>query len=139
MESVIGTWRLKSFKQRFEEGDLMLPFGENPEGILIYDKDGYMSVIISKSDRKDLSIEDLTDFKEEEKISLSDNFIAYSGTYEISDGKIIHHVEISFIPNWVGNPLERFYNFENGKLILTTPPEATSGKKFVNEIIWEKL
>ncbi|MGZ7135475.1 MAG: lipocalin-like domain-containing protein, partial [Methanobacterium sp.] len=52
MESVISTWRLKSFKQRFEEGDLMLPSGENPEGILIYDKDGYMSVIISKSDRK---------------------------------------------------------------------------------------
>jgi len=98
-----------------------------------------MSGMMSKSDRPNLSSANLSEIKEKEKSSLADGFIGYAGKYEVLENKIIHNVEMSFIPNWIGNPLNRFYRFENDELVLTTPPEDINGKMFVYYINWEKL
>ncbi len=135
---ITGTWKLKSFESRSKDGDVFYPFGENPEGFLIYDESGYMSGMISRADRHNLSV-NAANMGENEKSSLSEGFIGYSGKYEILDDKIVHHVEMSFIPNWIGKPLDRFYSFENDYLVLKTPPEVFNNKKFVHYIIWEKL
>jgi len=136
---ITGTWRLKSFELKSEEETSIQPLGENPKGFLIYDKSGYMSGMMSRSDRPNLSTENLTNIPENEKLTLSEGFIGYSGKYEILTDKIIHHVEMSFIPNWIGKPLNRFYTFNNNDLILSTPPEDFNGKEFVYYIVWEKL
>ncbi|MGB9978912.1 lipocalin-like domain-containing protein [Methanobacterium sp.] len=136
---ITGTWKLKSFESRSEDGDIFYPFGENPKGFLMYDISGYMSGMISRGDRSNLSVKNFNNMDESEKASLSDGFIGYSGKYEILDDKIIHHVEISFIPNWIGKPLDRFYQFENDDLVLTTSPERFNNKKFVHYIVWKKL
>lgn len=136
---LIGTWKLKSFELKSKEGDIFHPLGDNPKGFLIYDKSGHMSGMMSKTDRPNLSSANLSEIKEKEKSSLADGFIGYAGKYEVLENKIIHNVEMSFIPNWIGNPLDRFYRFENDTLVLTTPPEDINGKKFVYYINWEKL
>ena len=105
----------------------------------MYGKSGYMSGMISRADRSNLSVKNEINMDESEKASISEGFIGYSGKYEILDDKIIHHVEMSFIPNWIGKPLDRFYSFENDDLVLTTPPEVFNNKKFVHYIVWEKL
>lgn len=134
MKEINGIWRLKSFIQKSKNGDSYFPFGENPDGTLIYDKSGYMSVIISRSDRKDLFIG--KNLEELDKSSLLADFIAYSGKYDISDEKVVHQVEMSFIPQWIGKDMDRSYQIENEKLILITPLEDN---EFFNEIIWERL
>ena len=136
---ITGTWKLKSFESRSKDGDVFYPFGENPKGFLMYSKSGYMSGMISRADRSNLSVKNEISMDESEKASISEGFIGYSGKYEILDNKIIHHVEMSFIPNWIGKPLDRFYSFENDDLVLKTPPEVFNNKKFVHCIIWEKL
>ena len=136
---ITGTWKLKSFESRSKDGDVFYPFGENPKGFLMYDKSGYMSGMISRADRPNLSVKNEINMDESEKTSISEGFIGYSGKYEILDDKIIHHVEMSFIPNWIGKPLDRFYSFENDDLVLTTPPEVFNNTKFVHYIVWEKL
>ncbi len=136
---ITGTWKLKSFESRSKDGDVFYPFGENPKGFLMYGKSGYMSGMISRADRSNLSVKNEINMDESEKSSISEGFIGYSGKYEILDDKIIHHVEMSFIPNWIGKPLDRFYSFENDDLVLTTPPEVFNNKKFVHYIVWEKL
>lgn len=136
---ITGTWKLKSFELKSKEGDIFYPLGENPEGFLIYDKSGHMSGMMSRSDRPNLSSENLTQIKDDEKLSLANGFIGYSGKYEVLDDKIIHNVEMSFIPNWVGKPLDRYYEFQNDDLILSTPPEILNGKEFIYYLLWGKL
>lgn len=115
------------------------PYGENPLGYLIYGESGHMAALISKKDRSNVSTEDITNIPKVEKTQLVDGFIGYTGKYEVLDDRVVHHVEISFIPNWIGRPLERFYQFNKGNLILETPAEEIDGSKFISRLIWEKI
>jgi hypothetical protein len=137
-ENIIGTWKLISFELK-SNGNISHPLGENPLGFLIYGETGHMAVMMSKKDRSPLSSEDIINIPEEEKSGLADGFIGYSGKYKILDNKLVHYVEISFIPNWMGRPLERFYQFYKGNLILKTPAEDINGVEFISTIIWEKI
>ncbi len=49
------------------------------------------------------------------------NYISYSGKYEIIDNKVIHHVEVSLVPDWTHTDLERTFEFSGDKLILISP------------------
>jgi hypothetical protein len=136
---ITGVWKLCSFEFKSKDGTVFSPYGKDPKGFLIYDNNGYMSGMMSKSDRPNLSSEAINKIPEGEKSQLSDGFIAYSGKYEILKHKIIHHVEVSFIPNWIGMPLDRFYEFQDGKLILSMPPMSFNGKEYTGYIGWEKV
>jgi hypothetical protein len=135
---IIGTWKLILFEMKTDD-KISHPYGANPHGYLTYSENGYMAVLISKEGRKPICTEDITKIPEKEKIALADGFIAYSGKYEVLDDRIIHHVKISFIPNWIGRPLERFYKLHEGNLILETPAEEVDGSKLVSRLIWEKI
>ncbi len=135
---IIGTWRLVSFEYKAEDETSFFPYGKDANGIIYYDKEGYMSAIISRTDRPSLSAEDYIKISDNEKIELSKGFMAYSGKYEILTDKIVHYVEISYIPNWIGTTLDRFYTFKNGHLILSTPPVNLRGKQFVGYVTWAK-
>jgi hypothetical protein len=67
-----------------------------------------MSGMMARSDRPGLSTEDFSKVPESEMVSMAEGFIGYSGRYEIVGDKVVHQVEMSFIPNWVGVSLERF-------------------------------
>jgi hypothetical protein len=41
--SVIGTWVLKSFVTEIDDGSILLPYGDNPQGRIVYTDDGFMS------------------------------------------------------------------------------------------------
>jgi hypothetical protein len=45
-EDLVGTWRLRSFKNVGSDGSEVYPLGERPVGYIFYNHDGYMSVEI---------------------------------------------------------------------------------------------
>ncbi len=137
-KNITGTWNLINFELKRND-TISYPLGENPLGFLIYNDNGHMAVMMSKNDRPPVSTEDITHIPEEEKSKLADGFIGYSGKYEIFDNEIVHHVEMSFIPNWIGRPLKRFYQFKKGNLILETPAEEIDGVVFISQLVWEKI
>lgn len=137
-ELVAGAWSLVSFHYQAEDGTTFYPYGREARGIIIYEPGGYMSATIVRSDRPLLSSQDYANLPDAEKITLSRGFLAYSGKYEVLPEKILHHVEISYFPNWTGTVLERFYSFENGDLVLSTPPETLRGKDFRAYLVWRK-
>jgi hypothetical protein len=137
-KNIIGTWKLISFELK-KDDRIYYPMGENPLGFLMYGENKRMIVMMSDKDRSPIASEDITNIPADEKSQLADGFIAYSGTYKILNDKIVHYVEMSFIPNWIGRPLERFYELDDGKLILKTPPEKIDGMVFISRIIWEKI
>lgn len=63
-------------------------------------------------------------------------FNAYFGTYEIEEASdtVIHHVQGSLIPSWVGADLRRKYEFsETNRLVLSAISSAST-----NRLMWER-
>ncbi|MBC6422077.1 MAG: lipocalin-like domain-containing protein [Hormoscilla sp. SP5CHS1] len=75
----------------------------------------------------------------EEKAAAAETYISYCGKYEIIDGKVIHHVEASLFPNWVGVDQERFFEFQGDRLSLSTPPIMYDGKQLTAHVLWERV
>lgn len=137
-KNVIGTWKLTKFEMKTDD-KITYPYGDNPSGYLIYNENGHMAVLISKKDRKNVSTEDITNIPEIEKSQLVDGFLGYTGKYEVLTDRIVHHVELSFIPNWIGRSLERFHQLKEGCLILETPAEEIDGSILISRLTWEKI
>jgi hypothetical protein len=50
-EDLVGTWRLRSWKNVGSDGSEVYPLGQRPVGYIFYNHDGYMSVEIMAEDR----------------------------------------------------------------------------------------
>jgi len=61
-------------------------------------------------------------------------YVSYAGTYKIVGDTVVHHVQASLYPDWVGTDLVRSYVFSDNRLTLRAedPPNATQ------ELVWEK-
>src|SRR6476660_8843384 len=54
-ERLVGAWRLISVETKRSNGEVIYPFyGKHPEGLLIYDRSGWMSVQIVSDPKPDL-------------------------------------------------------------------------------------
>ncbi len=69
-------------------------------------------------------------------VGMTESVVAYAGRYDIKDGKVRHHIEVSLIPDLVGRTLMRTPSFEGNRLTLTADPDAEGG---VQKIHWERL
>jgi len=45
----------------------------------------------------------------EEKVAAAITYFSYCGRYQVTDDRVIHLMEVSFYPNWIGQKQERFY------------------------------
>lgn len=135
----IGTWKLVSYEVRRADGHVTYPWGNSPQGRLIYTGDGYVSVAMMGSDRKAFASTEIKHGTEEEKVAAVDSYISYSGTYEVKGSKVIHHVEISLFPNWVGKEQVRNFAFDGRRLMLSTDPAKGDEKRKTGHLIWERV
>ena len=145
-DNLVGTWKLVDFYTVDSEKKVGYPFGKNPTGYLVYTEDGYMSVSIMTTNRPllGLSVEEMQDLKNVKLglqlianlgkyiqaslryFSAGRNYLSYSGKYEIRDSTVIHHLEVSLVPDWVGLDFERNVEFSEGQIILTNMVRDTS-------------
>jgi len=140
-EKFIGTWKLLSWKIE-QAGELIdSSFGPNPAGWIMYQRDGRMSVNIMRSDRSKFASNNLTEATSEEIKSGFEGYFSYCGSYDVNvpKGFIIHHLELSAFPNWVGTDQKRYFEFSGDRLTLKTPPLTLSGRDQVHRLIWERL
>ncbi len=105
------------------------PFGNEPQGILTYTKNHIMNVIIVAS----------------EEINDTDlpigRYIAYAGTYKISDDHIIHEVKVATLDRLINSQEKRYYSLTpNDQLILSSDWWHTDDETEwrANAIVWEK-
>ncbi len=135
----LGTWRLVSWEIRDLEGQVIYPYGKDAIGILMYAPDGYMSATLTKPNRPHFAAGDILGGTIEEQALAAQSYLAYCSRYEIKENKVIHYVETSLFPNWVGIVQERFFEFKDGQLSLSTPPLLLKGKQQVGYLIWERV
>jgi hypothetical protein len=134
---LIGVWKLRSCLRTFRDGRTEHPFGEQPVGRIEYDKAGRMSALLMRPGRHStlppgMELDRATNEEIRDAVT---GFVAYFGTYEIEEAtqKVVHHVEASLSPSWVGTNLKRSFRFDAGRLILTRQAPDSS-----DELIWER-
>ncbi|MDQ3665224.1 MAG: SgcJ/EcaC family oxidoreductase [Acidobacteriota bacterium] len=138
--SLAGTWRLVSaWASTASGGRNNAPFGSSPTGFLTYTREGRMTAILSHGGRKPLSGSDRISAPADERAEAFATFFGYAGRYSLTDDKVIHHVEISSVPNWVNTDLIRVIKFEGDRIIVRTPPMSVGGTIQTTELVFERV
>lgn len=136
-DKLVGTWKLVSASSTTSAGERSeTPYGPSPVGFLTYTAEGRVTAMISYDGRESLSFGGGT---QEQQAEAFKTFLAYAGRYELSGDKVIHHVEISSLQNFVGMDLIRFIKFECNRMVLVSPPMSINRKTQTIELVWERL
>jgi hypothetical protein len=143
MEQLIGIWKLVSseFKYIYSDGQVVYPLGRDAVGLLIYSSMGYMSAQLMRPDRPSFESGNLNRGTPEEIRAAFQGYISYYGTYDVNMEQqvIIHHVEGSYFPNWVGQDMVRFFQLSNDRLMLTSAPIQIGSREMSAQLVWVRV
>lgn len=121
-EILLGAWQLVEFKITKPNGETR-NWGPNPNGLLIYDSTGHMSVSINSGSNPDTC-----------KNNLERNILFYAGTYTLSGNKIVHQVSNASDPNRIGEMMIRKAELtKNSQLRL-----SAKGQYGYAYLLWQK-
>ena len=142
--SLVGAWRLVSWEQGAEPGNMRRPYGENPEGQLIYTSNGQMAAQLMNPGA---TLPDVTGSAAEEVLAqVSTTFFAYYGTYSVdaSAQTVTHHVQGSLAPTWVRSDQVRAFEFlDEDRLQLTAILDEQSSSELAatgrQVLVWERI
>lgn len=142
-ERMTGTWRLVSWQTHQDGGKIGHPFGTDAQGLLVYTADGRVSGQMMRANRRVFSRPrtEAVEFDVGDAGELAaafNSFLAYAGRWTVGeDGLVRHHVEIASIPGWAGTVLRRKATFDDGRLVLRTPPRIIDGVGQRGVLVWE--
>jgi hypothetical protein len=137
--ALVGAWRLISWENQAADGQVTYPMGTDAIGYVLYAANGRFSVTISRRDRAGFAAGDLLSGTTQEKARALEGFVAYAGRYSFYGDRIIHHVELSLFPNWVGSDQERWVELAGDRLTLSASPLLLAGKQQVPRLVWERV
>jgi hypothetical protein len=106
-EKLVGAWKMERMEVTDAEGNVSQPMGENPTGYILYTPDGYMAAEVMMGEPEKFAEDNRTGASQAEKATAFDNFLAYGGPYEYKGDHLLHHVEVSSFPNYVGTTQKR--------------------------------
>jgi Lipocalin-like domain len=139
-DELAGTYRLiTSTRTILETGEVLDTWGKNPNGFIIYGKDGRMLVLIVRRDRpKPESVDKITD---QQRAELHRSMTAYGGTYKFDGKRVEHNIDISWNEVFTGTTLVREITKDGDRLMYTSRPARFSGdgKMSQNTLVWEKV
>jgi hypothetical protein len=127
-DELIGTWKLLGNNHRSADGaELEAQFGPEPMGVIRFDANGRMIVVIADS-----------------RVKLPDNvaqrpFSGYTGRWTLDGDVLSTHVDESFLTQYVGSVQRREVVFEGGRLTLIPPPLVIDGVTHFRDLVWEKI
>lgn len=141
LHDVIGCWRLQLCTFADAAGAISHPFGENPDGLLIYAANGWMSVQIMGLNRPNFTAGVQLGGTEAEIRAAFEGYNAYFGRYEIDTiaGVITHHAVGNLYPNGIGTVRHRFFRLAGDTLTLTTPPMRLGHDAAVGTLVWLRI
>ncbi len=144
---IIGAWRLASIDYSGPNGALADPvFGPNPQGILIYDRSGWMSVQIVAANRpvmaKPAARTSRVVTLDDAKLATAafDSYYAYFGTwdYDADTSVITHHLSSSLLPYETGLEYKREVRFDGVHLQLTSRSQQ-GGEERRRTLVWTRV
>jgi hypothetical protein len=137
-DPLLGTWRLRSFVREVAgTGERYNQLGDRPDGYLVYSPDGRMLALFVSGDQPRPRAEP----SDEERIALHKAMLAYGGTYSVSPGRVVHHIDIEWDGRRVGSDQVRFYTIDGDTLSIRTEPNKSpvDGREGVGVLTFERV
>ena len=153
MNELTGAWAMLTWTSRGAAGEVSHPFGEKPQGILVYTADDTMCSSFMRAGREPLgvSLEALAAARRywmgldgaaappdgalrERLMQAVLHFNSYGGRYRVEGDRVHHHVEVALFPDWVGQRLTRSWRLDGDRLTLSF---ATGGRS--DSLEWRRL
>ena len=126
---LVGSWRLVSFEREYQgTGEREYPMGKIPSGYILFLPDGRMAVVITGEGRKAPSTD-------QDRASLLNSLVAYTGTYRVDGDKWITTVDVSANPAWVGTEQARCYLATEDRLKEMTAWAARPDNRMARAVI----
>ena len=144
-DQLIGAWRLVSIETIRPNGEVIYPYyGKHPQGLIMYDRNGSMSVQIvsdpaptvpSASSRESVSTAPVAD-----KSKAFDGYYAYYGTwtFDAAASTVIHHIQQSLTPGERGEDAVRHFVLDGDRLILTAKTHEM-GEDHERKVVWQRV
>jgi hypothetical protein len=138
---LVGTWSLGSYSDTTEGAEIVLPFGPNPIGLLIYTPYGYMSAQLMSPDHSPLDAGDWNGQTQGDYQENARGFIAYSGEYQFDEATstVSHMPSVSFVPSLIGQRLKRQVKLDGDRLTLTVVTSRVEGNPVKSSLCWLRL
>jgi len=134
-EKLVGAWKLVeySINDKRNPGQRFYPLGKDATGIIMYTPNGYMSAQLMAQGRPVYANGHIHTGSIEEMAAAAKGYMAYSGKFELNEetNTLIHHMEVSMNPTWLGQAQERYYKLEGDTLTITTPGDFA-------KLIWKR-
>lgn len=134
--SILGAWKLTEFaREDTASGEIIRPWGEAPSGYLMYLPDGHMSAVLTAEGRKAAAPGD-----EKQVAKLYSSMAAYAGTYSVHEDTVVHHVDVAWLPGWVGSDQPRQIKLDGQTLTIRTQPirNTADGKDYVYILVFSR-
>jgi len=132
---LVGMWRLVSYETTERDGRRGKPYGD-AVGRLEYDDHGNMAGQVMRPGRARV---ELGEGGAQQVRAAYLGYIAYFGRYEVADdgATVVHHVEGSLNPAWVGGQQVRMLRFDGDRLVLSADV-VKAGDTVTHVLTWEK-
>ncbi|OLT12363.1 hypothetical protein BJF78_03830 [Pseudonocardia sp. CNS-139] len=123
-DELIGVWRLCGYTELDEDGGTRPgPLGTEPEGLLLYEATGFMSVSMMAGGPP----------------ASPESFMGYAGRWRLAgDRRVVHLVAVSAHPQMVGTAQERDFHLDGDALTLTGAA-VISDRPLVRVLRWRRV
>jgi catechol 1,2-dioxygenase len=143
-ERLVGAWRLVSIETIRPNGAIIYPFyGKHPEGLLIYDRSGLMSVQIVSDPKPNADISSREGFlaaSVADRVAVAEGYYAYFGRWTVDSmqSTVTHHLQESLYPGERGQEFVRHAKLEGNHLTLMAKVHEM-GEDHERRLKWERL
>ncbi len=126
-EQLVGTYRVLMVEHYTDDGEVGRPFGDDPQGVIVYTPERYMTAVLMQSGRPHFAAGDVLGGTDAEKAAAFESANAFAGRWEVVGDEIVHHLEVTTFPNWVGTQQRRRFEVTDTHLTLYPPSMLMAG------------
>lgn len=138
-DRLVGSYRLKTFRDIADDGEVREPLGPDPVGFILYSAERWMTCVLTSAGREPFAAGDILSGTDEERVRAFSTSSGYAGRWSIEDGHVVHHLVAATFPNWVGTVQRRPYELVADELRLFPPRMLMDGKTRRSEVFWGRL
>lgn len=138
-QALVGIWRLEdcvAIPVDASAGESWRPHGEAPLGRLVYSPGGRVVVVLGDRHRAAFAHPDPRAGSPEECRAAVESFAAYTGHWRLEEGRVIHTIELAWVPPWTGSRQIRHAHLHGDRLRLSTDPTPVGGTAWVLHLDW---
>ena len=138
-QDLVGSWLLESWAIGYESRDLIgMPFGEDPEGLLVYTEQDWMSAAINHPEREVFPEPGSPRAQDDATLARAyRTYFHYAGRYQVRGNDVIHYVTQHTVPNLVGTEQLRHAEL-NGNTLVLSGREMVGGEVRYHTLVWHR-